>query len=310
MRGTVAVGPICVILVLEMNDPKGLLETLSPKLLGYLLGLLPRSDRIVDGLPGGLLTPAFVERLRAEAFSGYVLVQLDQPAYMLFYRGRLLEAWCISQNQHLLGSDAYHAIRRDLLQGEVSLYRLSVETVPAILALTQGSLRIVRVAATGVMVADLREALEQEKFTGSLVLENGSVGRAWYFLKGQLLFVDPSILETGEVPQGGIPRSFREGWVHLVQSPMKPPLDLLEVVREEKFQERQNLLETTWSAAQEVLREYMGRGASPALERLRKIHTTQDPAQLEQTLRQWMEQSLEPSAASLFDRWLRPTQSR
>lgn len=51
----------------------------------------------------------------------------------------------------------------------------------------------------------------------------------------------------------------------------------------------------------------MGRGATSALERLREIYTTDDPTTLEKALRQWLTESLEPNAAVLFDRLLRPT---
>jgi hypothetical protein len=82
---------------------------------------------------------------------------------------------------------------------------------------------------------------------------------------------------------------------------------LLEQARQEDQEQRNTRLNVVWNAAQEVLREYMGRGAPSALERLRKVHTADDPTTLEKALRRWMTESLEPNAATLFDRLLRPT---
>lgn len=276
---------------------RGLLDLISPALMGYLLSFLPQNDPLAEGVPGGLLTSEFVERLRGESFCGYALAKLpgEERAWLAFYRGRLLEAWRQTPGHHLIGGVAYRTMRKEISRSTLSLYRLQPDALPPIVSLTQGNLRMVGMSAASVIIGDLSDSLAQEQFTGALVLEDGSVGRAWYFLRGKKLF------------GGEIPSAFRDGRLHLVQSPAKAPPDLLDKIQEEEKQLRKTRLEVVWNAAQEVLKEYMGRGAAPALERLRKTYSAEDPGLLEQNLRRWMEQSLEPNAAALFDRLLRPT---
>lgn len=280
-----------------MSENRGLLEHISPALMGYLLSFLPQHDPLVESVPGGLLTSELVERLRRDNFCGYALARFpgEERGWLAFYRGRLLESWRQATYGHLSGTVAYRALQRELGLGTLSLYRLQPDDLPPLMALTQGLLRMSGMAASSVVVVDLMDSLRQEQFTGALVLEDGLVGRAWFFARGKCLF------------GGEVPTEFREGRLHLIQAPTKAPLDLLERVRQEDQEQRSARLNAVWNAAREVLKEYMGRGALPALERLRQIHTTDDPATLEKDLRRWMTESLEPNAATLFDRLLRPT---
>ncbi len=280
-----------------MSENRGLLEHISPALMGYLLSFLPQHDPLAESVPGGLLTSELVERLRGDNFCGYALARFpgEERGWLAFYRGRLLEAWRQATYGHLSGTVAYRALQREFGLGTLSLYRLQPDDLPPVVALTQGLLRMTGMAASSVGVADLMDSLMQEQFTGALVLEDGLVGRAWFFARGKRLL------------GGEVPTQFREGRLHLVQAPTKAPPDLLEQARQEDQEHRNARLNVVWNAAQEVLKEYMGRGALSALERLRKIHTTDDPAALEKALRRWMTESLEPNAATLFDRLLRPT---
>jgi hypothetical protein len=274
-----------------------LLEHISPALMGYLLSFLPQHDPLAENVPGGLLTSELVERLRGDNFCGYALARFsgEERGWLAFYRGRLLEAWRQTTYGHLSGTVAYRALRREFGLGTLSLYRLHPDDLPPVVALTQGLLRMAGMSASSVVIEDLMGSLMQEQFTGALVLEDGLVGRAWFFARGKRLF------------SGELPAQFREGSLHLVQAPSKAPPDLLEQARQEDQEQRNTRLNVVWNAAQEVLREYMGRGAPSALERLRKVHTADDPTTLEKALRRWMTESLEPNAATLFDRLLRPT---
>jgi hypothetical protein len=280
-----------------MSENRGLLEHISPALMGRLLSFLPQHDLLAGGVPGGLLTSELVERLQQDSFSGYALARFpgEERGWLLFYRGRLLEAWRQTTYGHLSGTTAYRALQRELGSSTLSLYRLQPDDLPPMVALTQGLLRITAAAAGGVVMVDLLDLLVQEQFTGVLVLEDGLVGQAWFFARGKHLLSEE------------LPVQFREGRLHLVQAPSKAPPDLLEQARQEDQEQREIRLNVIWNAAQEVLKEYMGRGAPPALERLQIIHTTHDPASLEKALRRWMIESLEPDAATLFDRLLRPT---
>ncbi|MER3553626.1 MAG: hypothetical protein C4331_04560 [Meiothermus sp.] len=270
---------------------RGLLGLLSPTLLGQLLRELPRGETLAENVQGGLLTPEFVQRLRGEGFSGYALAQLKANlAWLAFYKGRLLEAWRQTDQGSSHGVAAYQATQGELAGGTLSLYRLSPEAIPPILALTGGILRAAALPAGSVVAADLFASLGQEGFTGALVLEDGSSGQGWYFSRGQVLF-------GAEIPGG-----FGAGRLHMAHTSAEAPPDLFTVLEQQEQQRQQERLEALWGAAQAVLREYMGRGAVPALERLRRTHTAQDPGTLGPSLRRWLETSLEPNAALMFDR--------
>jgi len=273
---------------------RGLLELLSPTLLGYLLHLLPQAESVAERVSGSLLTPEFVERLRGELFSGYVLAQLGgEGAWLAFYKGGLLEAWRQTAQGHLTGIAAYRSLRSELPHSTLWIYRLSPEALPSILALTQGNLRAAAMPAASVIAADLFASLGQEQFTGALVLEDGAEGQGWYFSRGQVLFA------------AEIPGVFRPGRLHLAHTPSKAPPDLLGMLEQEQQQQKLERLEALWQATQAVLREYMGRGAVPALERLKRTHPSENPALLEPSLRGWLETSLEPNAARMFDRLMK-----
>lgn len=280
-----------------MSVYQGLLERISPSLMGHLLDALSRRDPLVEHAPGGLLIPELIERLRGEGFSGYLLARFsgEERGWLAFYRGRLLGAWRQTTYSHLSGTVAYRAVQRELGLAILSLYRLQPDDLPPLVALTQGSLRLTGVEAREVLVENLVQSLVQEQFTGALVLEDGLVGQAWFLARGKYLF------ET--LP----PARFAAGVLHLVQAPNQTPPDLYEQAQQEDRAQRSLRISTAWNAAHEVLKEYMGRGASLALERLQHIYATDDPASLEKNLRRWMTESLEPNAAVLFDRLLRPT---
>lgn len=280
-----------------MSDKRGLLEHISPGLMGNLLGFLPQDDPLAESVPGGLLNPELVERLKSDTFCGYALARFagEERGWMVFYRGRLLEAWRQTTYGHLSGTAAYRALQREFGMGTLSIYRLQPDDLPPVVALTQGLRRMIGAAAGSLEVVDLVDSLVQEQFTGVLVCEDGLGGQAWFLARGRFLF--------GEK----MPSKFSEGRLHLVQAPSKAPPDLLELARQEDLEHRHARLAVVWNAAQEVLTEYMGRGAPLALERLRNIYPSDEPTALENALRRWMTESLEPNAAVLFDRMLRPT---
>lgn len=280
-----------------MGEGQALLELISPSLLGRLLAALPQHNPLAESVPGSLLAPDLIERLYKEGFCGYALARFsgEERGWLAFYRGQLLAAWRQTTYGHLVDTLAYRALQREMGLATLSLYRLQPDDLPPLVALTRGWLRTTWAAASGVAGADLTDALVQEQFTGVLVFEDGLEGQAWFFFRGNCLF--------GQA----LPAGFGQGRLHLVQTSSQTPPDLLEQARQEDQAQRSSRLGVVWNAAQEVLKEYMGRGASPALERLRTIYTTDDPTALEKALREWLTQSLEPSAAILFDRMLRPT---
>ena len=269
---------------------RGLLDTVSPALLAYLFGFLPQNDPLTDWVPGELLTPEFVQRLRESQFTGFALAKLPKGhGLLVFYKGRLLEAWRQEPHGYEAGTTAYRNLMAELALGGLSLYKLGLEGIPCLLALTQGSPRFLAVAPRSLQLETLLDSLRQEHFSGALVVEDGSAGRAWYFYRGQPVF------------SPDLPRDLREGRVHLLQSPGKAPQDLFEVLQREEEGRRRQQSDRMWESVEQVLREYMGRGAAGALERLRKSLPEENPELLRQGLVRWLTQTLEPGAAKLFE---------
>ncbi|RIH86964.1 hypothetical protein [Calidithermus roseus] len=269
---------------------RGLLDTVSPALLAYLFGFLPQNDPLTEWVPGELLTPEFVQRLRESQFTGFALAKLPRGhGLLVFYKGRLLEAWRQDLQGYEAGTTAYRHLIAELSKGGLSLYKLRLEDVPCLLALTQGSPRFLAAIPRSLQLETLLDSLRQEHFTGVLVVEDGSAGRAWYFYRGQPVF-SPEL-----------PRELREGRVHLLQSPNKAPPDLFEVLQREEEELRRQQSNRMWESVEQVLREYMGRGAAGALERLRRTLPEDDPEELRQGLVKWLGQTLEPGAAKLFE---------
>ncbi|RIH81840.1 hypothetical protein Mterra_02939 [Calidithermus terrae] len=269
---------------------RGLLDTVSPALLAYLFGFLPQNDPLTEWVPGELLTPEFVQRLRESQFTGFALAKLPKGhGLLVFYKGRLLEAWRQEPHGYEAGTTAYRNLMAELALGGLSLYKLRLEGIPCLLSLTQGSPRFLAVAPRSLQLETLLDSLRQEHFSGALVVEDGSAGRAWYFYRGQPVF------------SPDLPRDLREGRVHLLQSPGKAPQDLFEVLQREEEERRRQQSDRMWESVEQVLREYMGRGAAGALERLRKSLPEENPELLRQGLARWLTQTLEPGAAKLFE---------
>lgn len=195
---------------------RGLLDSLTPALLAYLFEFLPQAEPVAERVPGSLLTSELLTRLRSERFSGYALTKSPNAGLMLIYRGRLLEAW--EQVSGGTGVKACQLLLSSLPYSTLSLYRLPTESLPAVLSLTQGTVRYQGNAST-VSNPKLLELLSHEQLNGAVVLENGEVGRAWYFSQGKNLFGH------------SMPDVYREGHLHIVQAPAKAPKDILEQLK-------------------------------------------------------------------------------
>ncbi|GEM85433.1 hypothetical protein [Meiothermus granaticius] len=284
---------------------EGLLELLSPAVWVSLLQQWPQGEAVAAGMLRSLLIASGEELPSGSGFSGYARVHFnDRLGWLAFRQGKLLEAWSEAEGRCVAGLEAYRALQEGLERGDPSLYRLTPEVILPLLALTRGSLRAAGIPAASVIAGDLFASLGQEGFGGALILEDapgslepplprlteGASGQAWYFIGGQVLF-------GAEVPPG-----FSRGRLYLVQMPLKEPPDLREALAQAEHQGRAKQLEALWGAAGIVLREYMGRGAASALDRLRRSHPGEDPAALSLALRHWFENSLEPNAARMFDR--------
>jgi hypothetical protein len=191
-----------------MNEGRGLLNIVSEGVLAYLMEFLPQQDPKSEWVPGELLTSHFVHRLERSGFTGFAHAKIKDNVVgaMIFYKGRLLEAWRRTKNDAETRGEAYRNLMPMLSKGGVALYNLSVEAVPAIVALTLSD-QTESMVAEAMQPSTLETRLSLVEFTGAVVLENGSVGQAWFFHKGQRLFEPP------------FPDEFREGRLHVAHSP-------------------------------------------------------------------------------------------
>ncbi len=275
-------------------SPRGLLDSLAAPLLGYLFEFLPQTDPLSEWVPGKLLTTEFVLRLRESEFTGFAHAKHghELQGILIFFKGRLLEAWCFSGSSYETGIDAYQELMSRLSVGGLALYKLPTDAIPAVLALTLGALRISADDAKVVNSPNLMNSLEVDRFGGVLVLEDGHVGQAWLFGRGQLLFPPP------------LPDNFRHGRLHMVYAPARAPKDLFDALTDQNRNRQQQELERVWAAALAVLTEQLGRGASQTLETQRHRIISDDANEVFAALRRFFETSFEPEAVKDFEKQL------
>ena len=275
-------------------NPRGLLDSLSTPLLGYLFEFLPQTDPLSEWVPGKLLTNEFVLRLRESEFTGFAHAKHGNELHgiLTFFKGRLLEAWCFSGSSFETGTDAYQELMSRLPTGGLAIYKLPTDAIPAILALTLGTLRVSAADAKVVSSQNLIKNLEQDRFNGALILEDGHVGQVWLYQRGQLLFAPP------------LPDAFRHGHLHLVHAPAKAPKDLFDTLADQSRAQQQKELERVWAAALAVLTDQLGRGANQTLKTQRQRVVSSDPAEVFAALRRFFESSFEPEAVRDFENHL------
>jgi hypothetical protein len=273
---------------------RGVLDSLPASLLGYLFEFLPQTDPLSEWVPGKLLTNEFVVRLRESEFTGFAHAKKGHElrGILIFFKGRLLEAWTYAPLGCEVGIDAYLHLLEKISEGGVALYKLPTDTIPAILAFTLGTIRVAGADARIVNPKNLVRNLEEERFSGALILENGKIGQAWLYHRGQILFPPP------------LPDEFREGQLHLIHAPARAPKDLFEALSEQSRALSQAELDRVWAAALVVLTNQLGRGAPQALETQRnRIHST-DAFEVFSLLRRFFESNFEPDAVADFEKQL------
>jgi hypothetical protein len=273
---------------------RGVLDVLPAHLVGYLFEFLPQTDPLSEWVPGHLLTDEFVQRLRQTEFTGFAHAKrgTELRGIFVFFKGRLLEVWSHAPIGCAVGLDAYHILLDEVRHGGLALYKLPTDAIPAVLALTMGSLGVAAAEARLVNAGNLQQQLNTERFAGVLLLENGSTGQAWLFQRGELLFAPP------------LPDEFRAGNLHLYHAPAKAPKDLLEALAEEQRQQRTAELERIWNAALAVLNQQLGRGATQALETQKKRIISSHPEETFAQLRRFFEINFQADAVHDFEQRL------
>ncbi|MEY4531612.1 MAG: hypothetical protein RLZZ156_2333 [Deinococcota bacterium] len=273
---------------------RGVLDSLSASLLGYLFEFLPQTDPLSEWVPGKLLTNEFVVRLRESEFTGFAHAKKGHEirGILIFFKGRLLEAWTYAPLGCEVGIDAYLHLLEKIAEGGVALYKLPTDAIPAVLSFTLGTVRVAGADARIVSSQNLIRNLEEERFSGTLILENGKIGQAWLYQRGQNLFPPP------------LPDEFREGKLHLVHAPARAPKDLFEALAEQSRATAQAELDRVWAAALLVLTNQLGRGAPQALETQRNRITSTNATEVFSLLRRFLESNFEPDAVLDFEKHL------
>jgi hypothetical protein len=276
------------------SNPRGLLDSLPAATLGYLFEFLPQTDPLSEWVPGKLLTNEFVVRLRESEFTGFAHAKKGHElrGILIFFKGRLLEAWTFSAIGCEVGIEAYLHLLEKIAEGGVSLYKLPTDAIPAVLSFTLGTVRVSGADARIVSSQNLIRNLDEERFSGTLILENGKIGQAWLYQRGQNLFPPP------------LPDEFREGRLHLVHAPARAPKDLFEALSEQSRANAQAELERVWAAALLVLTDQLGRGATQALDTQRNRIVSTDATEVFSLLRRFFESNFEPDAVLLFEKHL------
>ena len=276
------------------TNPRGVLDSLSAALLGYLFEFLPQTDPLSEWVPGKLLTNEFVLRLRESEFTGFAHAKKGHElrGILIFFKGRLLEAWTYAPLGCEVGIDAYLHLLEKIAEGGVALYKLPTDAIPAVLAFTLGTVRVAGADARIVSSQNLIRNLEEERFSGTLILENGKIGQAWLYQRGQNLFPPP------------LPEEFREGKLHLVHAPARAPKDLFEALAEQVRATAQAELDRVWAAALLVLTNQLGRGANQALDNQRSRISSDNSAEVFALLRRFFESNFEPDAVLDFEKHL------
>ncbi len=276
------------------SDSRGLLSALSAPLLGYLFEFLPQTKPLSEWVPGHLLTTEFVLRLRESEFTGFAHAKRGQQllGILIFFKGRMLEAWSYVPLGCVVGVDAYQHLLEQLPDGGLALYQLPTDAIPAVLSFTLGTVRVAGAEAKIVSSPNLVKNLEEERFSGTLVLENGNVGQAWLYQRGQLLFPPP------------LPDEFRDGRLHMVHAPARAPKDLFDALSEQQKEHQQAQLERVWSAAKVVLTNQLGRGAHQALMNQKQRIVSNDAGEVFALLRRFFESNFEADAVTDFEKQL------
>jgi hypothetical protein len=264
-------------------NPRGVLDSLAASLIGYLFEFLPQTDPLSEWVPGKLLTNEFVLRLRESEFTGFAHAKKGHElrGILIFFKGRLLEAWTFAPLGCEVGVDAYLHLLEKISEGGVALYKLPTDAIPAVLSFTLGTVRVSGADARIVSSQNLVRNLEEERFSGTLILENGKIGQAWLYQRGQNLFPPP------------LPEEFREGRLHL-----------FEALSEQSRATAQAELDRIWVAALMVLTNQLGRGANQALETQRNRIVSTSASEVFSLLRRFFESNFEPDAVLDFEKYL------
>ncbi|GEM47765.1 hypothetical protein [Deinococcus cellulosilyticus] len=204
------------------------------------------------------------------------LCSKEGRAFLLFVQGELLIA-------HWEQKDAVAALEMIYQASDVvfSGYQIPVEHARAVVALIHGNARSRPEQDWQV----LHLGLYQEVFTGC-VLQETSTLHPCLWVDGDALLPPPQI---------------SEGNYHVLDVPHPLPPNIMAAFRTYQQQRRNAELHSLWFRLEVILREFVGRGAPSALQHLKQMHRNESPEALRSSLRQWIQDTLDQDALTMFD---------
>jgi hypothetical protein len=259
---------------------RGAIDTISLEAMVYLLEFLPQTQAHSDWIPGKLLDTNMMQQLQAEAFTGFAIFALEQEwlGGILFYKGLALEAWRRALGGLENRAEAYRNLLPMLEFASVRFFVLPTELIPCISGLTLSE-TVESYHAPEIQGLSLLGKLSTAQFSGSVLLENGTVAQGWYFSKGMPLLDLP------------LPESFREGHLHILHNPLEKPEDVVQLaLQEAEFETiaRVNLLRTTLETQ---LIDHLGINAKPLLEANYAWLLNGNPNRLQESIEIWLEET-------------------
>jgi hypothetical protein len=259
---------------------RGALDTISLEAMVYLLEFLPQTQAHSDWIPGKLLGSNMMQQLATESFTGFAVFSLEQEwlGGILFYKGQALEAWRRALGGLENRAEAYRNLLPMLEFASVRFFKLPNELIPCIAGFTLSEI-IETYHATTLHVGQLLDKLSIAQFSGSVILENSVVARAWFFSKGDLILN----LE--------FPDSFKEGNLHILHNPLTKPEDVVHFAALEAENETSARVQFLRATLEAQLIEHLGINAKPLLEANSTWLAQTNPVRLQESIEIWLEET-------------------
>ena len=259
---------------------RGAIDTISLEAMVYLLEFLPQTNPHSDWIPGRLLDSNMMQQMQSEAFTGFAVFALEQEwlGGILFYQGQALEAWRRALGGIENRAEAYRNLLPMLEFVAVRFFVLPNELIPAISGFTLSE-TIETYQANEINTLVLLEKLRTAQFSGSVLLENGTVAQAWFFSKGVALQNLP------------LPETFKAGRLHILHNPLEKPKDVVRfavIEAENEIKARVLLLRATLETQ---LIDHLGINAKPLLEANAAWLAETNPIRLQETIEIWLEET-------------------
>lgn len=250
--------------------------SIPESLRDQVMAQLPTTDTLGTEMQAEQVIQELLPLIEENALTAVIASQ-NREGFLLFIRGELVSAQCGNK-------DAVSALELlyTLPAFAFSAYQLPYEHARAMLALTHGIPRSV----VPQNWKDLHLSLYQEVFTGCSLQETGKTTRV-------CLWVDGDALHPLQETDGAT--------YQVLEVPHPLPPNIMMAYRTYHQQKRNAEIHSLWFKLEIILREFVGRGAPAALQHLKNLHRNEMPEELRQSLRQWIQDTLDEDALAMFD---------